>query len=92
MPIIKDDYLTEEEEDLQHRIWRKLGEGKVEDDEDKMLFIDEVERGTYPKKCVKCYNAGARWCGYWEKNYICEEIEEGEAVTLAMKFYKRENS
>jgi hypothetical protein len=54
------------------------------------IFRDEIERGEFSPKCLKCYIAGGRWCGYWDKNYNCEEIEEGEAIDLAKKFYLRE--
>ena len=55
------------------------------------MFIDEIERGEYPSKCLKCYQSGLRYCQYWLKDYICEEIEEGEIMDLAKKFIKREN-
>jgi hypothetical protein len=56
------------------------------------MFRDEVERGAYPSKCLKCYQLGLRNCRYWadELAYGCEEVEEGEIVDLAMKFVKRE--
>ncbi len=57
-----------------------------------MMFRDEIERGEYPPKCLKCYQSGLRNCRYWIPSlmYGCEEVEEGEIVDLAMRFVKRE--
>jgi hypothetical protein len=59
--------------------------------DESLMFRDEVERGEYPSKCIKCYKSGLRHCRFWLIDYCCEEVEEGEAFDLALKFVKREN-
>jgi len=45
-----------------------------------------VYNGLYPEKCLACYEAGIRWCQYWNRNFECEEFEIGEREEIAKKF------
>ena len=51
------------------------------------VFEQEID---FPKKCLKCYKSGLRYCRFWIEDFCCEDVEEGEIEDIALKFVKRE--
>ena len=63
---------------------------RIQEADELLMFKEEIGKGTYPIKCLKCYKSGLRYCNYWLKDFCCEEVEEGEMEDITMKFVKRE--
>ena len=43
-------------------------------------FKEAIEKGLYPEKCLECFKAGLRFCGFWEHGFNCESVEKAEMI------------
>jgi hypothetical protein len=73
------------------RIAKYRSEAKEYMGDEILMFRDEIEKGEYPFKCLICFKSGVRYCYYWVKDYLCDEIVEGKAIDIFEGFIKRQN-